>query len=164
MMETKMVIGQGSGMGIGGCNKLCPAVTGHSLVALFSLSTSIEDRPLQWMIVRSHIYYPKHIRAYGSGKTHYFLVVGFGSFRTDWLGAGKGGGLSIALRPGLKCGGLESKFGRGLRSLDRSGMGWSCLCLGYRRGVCFSGYPARLHWFTNHRLYVTVRFGYGLAP
>jgi hypothetical protein len=25
-----MVTGQGYGMGIGGCNKLCPAVTGHT--------------------------------------------------------------------------------------------------------------------------------------
>jgi hypothetical protein len=27
--------GQGYGMGIGGCNKLCPMATGLSLVALF---------------------------------------------------------------------------------------------------------------------------------
>jgi hypothetical protein len=41
-----MVTGQGYGMGIGGCNRLCPAATGHSLVALFFLSMSIKDRPL----------------------------------------------------------------------------------------------------------------------
>jgi hypothetical protein len=57
---------------------------------------------------------------------------------TDWR-RGKGGGLSTALRPGLKCGGLESKFGWGPRPLDRSGMGCSYLCLGYKRGVCFRG-------------------------
>jgi hypothetical protein len=34
------------GVGIGGCCKLCPAATGHSLVALFSLSVSIKDHPL----------------------------------------------------------------------------------------------------------------------
>jgi hypothetical protein len=33
-------------MGIGGCNRLCPAAKGHSLVALFSLSVSIKNRPL----------------------------------------------------------------------------------------------------------------------
>ena len=44
---------------------------------------SIEDRPLLWMVVRSHTYNPKHILAYGSGKAHYALVVGSGSFRTD---------------------------------------------------------------------------------
>jgi hypothetical protein len=35
MMEKKMVTGQGYGMGIGGCIRLCPAATGQSLVALF---------------------------------------------------------------------------------------------------------------------------------
>jgi hypothetical protein len=44
--ERKMVIGQGYDMGIGECNRLCPAATGHSLVALFSLPMSIEDHPL----------------------------------------------------------------------------------------------------------------------
>jgi hypothetical protein len=78
-----MVTGHESGMGIGGCNRLCPTATGHSLVALFSLSVSNEDRPLLWMVVRSHIYYPERILAYGSGKARCSLVVGFGSFRTD---------------------------------------------------------------------------------
>jgi hypothetical protein len=72
----------------------------------------------------------------------YSLVMGSGSFRTDWLEAGIGGGLSTTLRPGLKCGSLESKFGRGPGTRDKSGMGWSCSCLGCERGVCFSRYPA----------------------
>jgi hypothetical protein len=41
-----MVTRHGCVMGIGGCNRLCPAATGHSLVALFSLSVSIKDRSL----------------------------------------------------------------------------------------------------------------------
>ena len=41
-----MEIGQGYGIGIGGCNELCPMSMGLSLVTLFSLSMSIEDRPL----------------------------------------------------------------------------------------------------------------------
>jgi hypothetical protein len=40
------VIGQGCGMGVGGCNRLCLAAMGHSLVAPFSLSVSIMDRSL----------------------------------------------------------------------------------------------------------------------
>ena len=48
-MET----GQGYGLGIGGCDELCPAATGLSLVTLFSLFGSIKDRPLLWMVVRS---------------------------------------------------------------------------------------------------------------
>ena len=70
-------------MGFGGCNKLCPMATRLSLVTLFSLSVSIEDRPLLWMVVRSETYYPKHILAYGSEKARYALIVGSGSFRTD---------------------------------------------------------------------------------
>jgi hypothetical protein len=41
-----MVTGQGCSLGIGGCNRLCPVATGHSLVALFFLSVSIKDRSL----------------------------------------------------------------------------------------------------------------------
>ena len=48
-MET----GQGYGMGYGGCDELYPAATGLSLVTLFSMSVSIKDRPLLWMVVRS---------------------------------------------------------------------------------------------------------------
>ena len=78
-MET----GQGYGTGIGGCNMLCPGRMGLSLVTLFSLSVSIMDRLLLWMVVRSQTYYPEHILAYGSEKTRYALVVGSGFFRTD---------------------------------------------------------------------------------
>ena len=70
---------QGYGMDIGGCNELCPTATGLSLVTLFSLSMTIEDRPLLWMVVRSQTYYPEHILAYGSGKA------GYGSFRGLWF-------------------------------------------------------------------------------
>ena len=45
-----------------------PWPTGLSLVILFSLSVSIEDRPLLWMVIRSQTYYPEHILAYGSGN------------------------------------------------------------------------------------------------
>jgi hypothetical protein len=69
MMEIKMVTRQGYGMCIDGCNRLCPMGTGLSLVALFSLSVSIEDRPLHWTLVKLQTYYPEHVLAYGSGKT-----------------------------------------------------------------------------------------------
>ena len=63
-----------------GVTSLCSAAIGLSLVTLFSLSVSIEDRPLLWMVIRSQTYYPEHILAYGSKKTHYALVMGSGSF------------------------------------------------------------------------------------
>ena len=61
------------------------------------------------------------------------------------IGGGKGGGVSTILRLGHKCGGLEPKFGWGPGPLDRRVVGWSCLCLGYMRGVCF-GVP---NWDTS---------------
>ena len=72
-------------VGVIGC---VPRPTGHSLVILFSLSVSVKDRPLLWILVRSQTYYPEHILAYGSEKARCSLVVGFGSFRTDCLEAG----------------------------------------------------------------------------
>jgi hypothetical protein len=78
-----MVTRQGYGMDIGGCNRLCPTATGLSLVALFSLSVSIEDHWLHWILIKSQIYYLEHILTYGSEKACYSLVVGSGSFRTD---------------------------------------------------------------------------------
>ena len=47
-----MEIEHGYGMGIGGCNRLCPTTNGLSLVTLFSQFVSIKDRPLLWMVVR----------------------------------------------------------------------------------------------------------------
>ena len=70
-------------MGIGGCNRLCPAANGAYLGYTVFLFVSIKDRPLLWMVVRSQTYYPEHILAYGSRKACCSLVVGFGSFRTD---------------------------------------------------------------------------------
>jgi hypothetical protein len=55
----------------------------EALVA-FVPPVSIEDCPLLWTLVRSHTCYPEHILTYGSGKTCYSLVMGSGSFRTDY--------------------------------------------------------------------------------
>jgi hypothetical protein len=46
------VTGQGYGIGNGGCNRLCPLAMALSLVVLFSLSVSIEDRLLHWTLVK----------------------------------------------------------------------------------------------------------------
>ena len=81
--ERKMETGQGYGMGYGGCDELRLAATGLSLVTLFSVFMSIKDRPLLWMVIRSQTFDPEHILSYESGKAHYALVVGSGSFWTD---------------------------------------------------------------------------------
>ena len=64
-------------VGVLGC---VPWPTGHSLVTPFSLSVTVKDHPLLWILVRSQTYYPEHILAYGSGKARCSLIVGFGSF------------------------------------------------------------------------------------
>ena len=102
---------------------------------------SIKDRPLHWILVRSETYYPKHILVYGSREGSLLSCHGFRLFLDRLIGGGDGGGLSSALSLRLRSGGLESKFGRGPGSLDRRVVGWSCLCLGYKRDVYF-GVPS----------------------
>ena len=81
-----MVTGQGYGLGIDGCKRLCPAAMGHSLVTLLSLSMSVKNQPLHKTLGKSQTYYPEHILGYGAWKTCYSLVMCFGSFRTDYHG------------------------------------------------------------------------------
>jgi hypothetical protein len=74
----------------------------ETLIA-FVPSVSIDDRSLLWMVVRSQTYYLEHILAYGSENTYYSLVIGSGSFWTDFYRWALCGGLSTILRPGLRC-------------------------------------------------------------
>ena len=78
------------------------------------------------------------------------------------IGGGDGGGLSTALSPQLRSGGLESKFGWGPGPHDKRVMGWSCLCLGYKRGVCFWG--IQLGALIRESPGNLVCLIYGLAP
>ena len=96
----------------------------------------------------------------GAGKTRCSLVVDLAlSGPTNWRRSG--GGPCTVLSPGLKSGGLESKFGQGPGPLDRRVMGWSCLCLGYKR-ACVSGYLAG--HIDSRITGVLVRLVYSLAP
>ena len=133
-------------VGVRGC---VPRPMGHSLVTLFSLSMSVKNRPLHWILVRSQTYYPEHILVYGSREGLLLSCHGFWLFQGRLIGGGDGGGLGTTPSLGLRCGGLESKFGRGPGPLDRRVVGWHCLFLGTSR-ACVSGYPTGLHWFTNH--------------
>jgi hypothetical protein len=63
-----MVTGQGCGMGIGVCNRLCPAATGYSLVALFSLSVSIKDRLLHGLWSSHRLIIPSTYLLIGAGR------------------------------------------------------------------------------------------------
>ena len=116
----------------------------------------VKDYLLHWILVRLQTYYPEHILVYGSSEGSLLSCRGFRLFPDQLIGDGDDGGLSTTLSligdgdgrglsttlsPGLRCGGLESKFGRGPGPLDRRVMAWSCLCLGYKRDVCF-GIPS----------------------
>ena len=103
---------------------------------------SVKDWPLQWMQGKSQIYYPEHILGYGRREDLLLSCRGFRLFLDRLIGGGDGGGLSTALSPGPRSGGLRFKFGRGPGPRDRRVVGWSWLCLGYKRGVCFLRYPA----------------------
>jgi hypothetical protein len=63
-----MVTAQGYDMGIGGCNRLYPAATGHSLVALFYLSVSIKDRPLHGPWSSHRLIIPSTYLLMGAGR------------------------------------------------------------------------------------------------
>ena len=68
---------------------------------------------------------------------------------TDW--GRDGGGPSTTLSPGLGCGGLESKFGRGPGpSTEVEWVG--LICVWGTSEACVSGYPAGMHWFMNSRV------------
>ena len=66
--------------------------TGHSLVTLFSLSMSVKDRPLHWVLGRSQTYYPEHMLIYGSREGLLLSCRGFRLFRDRLIGGGDGGG------------------------------------------------------------------------
>ena len=128
-------------VGVRGC---VPRPMRHSLVTLFSLSVSVKARPLHWVLGKSQTYYHEHILGYGRREGLLLSCRGFRLFLDQLSGWFLGGGPWTALSPGLKGGGLESKFGRGPGSHDRRVMGWSYLCLGYKRGMCF-GVPSWAH-------------------
>ena len=95
-------------MGVRGC---VTRPTGHSLVTLFSLSMSVKDRPLHWILVKSQTYYPEHILVYGRLEDLLLSCRASGSFPDRLSGFCFGGGGSYtALSPGFRGGGLESQF------------------------------------------------------
>ena len=109
------------------------------MVTLLFLSMSVKDRSLHKALGKSQTYYLEHILGYGRRKDLLLSCRGFWLFPDRLIGGGLGGGPCTTLSPGLRSGGWESKFGRGPRPHDRRVMGWPCLCLGYKQGMCFWG-------------------------
>ena len=81
-----MVTGQGYGLGIGGCKRLCRRGLGAWLGYTISLSMSVKDRSLHKALGRSQTYYPEHILVYGCLEDLLLSCHGSGSFRTDCQG------------------------------------------------------------------------------
>ena len=90
---------------------------------------------------KSQIYCPEHILGYGHREDLLLSCRGFWLFLDLLIGGGDGGGLSTALSPGLKSGGMESKFGRDLDPLV--GEWWvGPACAWDTSRACILGYPA----------------------
>ena len=75
---------------------------------------SVKDRPLHLVLGKSQTYYPEHILGYGRREGLLLSCRGFRLFSDRLIGDGDVGGLSTVLSPGLRIGGLESKFGQDL--------------------------------------------------
>ena len=103
-----MVIGQGYGLDIGGCKRLCCRGHGTWLGYTAFPAWSVKDRSLHKTLGRSQTYYPKHILVYGRREGLLLSCRGFRLFMDRMIGGGDGGGLSTALSLGLRGGGLES--------------------------------------------------------
>ena len=78
-------------------------------------------------MVKSQIYCPERILGYGRREDLLLSCSGY-------LG---GGGPCTALSPGLRSGGLESKFGQGPGHPGQEGDGLVLLVPGYKQGMCF---------------------------
>ena len=119
----------------------CVAVdAGYGLVTLLSLSVSVKDRLLHKTLGQSQTYYPKHVLGCGCLEDLLLSCRGFQLFLDRLLGfLFGGGGPCTALSPGLWAGAWSPSLDGDLDTQDRRVMGWSCLCLGYKRGVCFRG-------------------------
>ena len=124
-------------MGVRGC---VAVDAGHGLVTLLSLSVSVKDRSLHnpsrqvtELLSRAHtcvwalgrlVALLSRIRLFSDRLLGFVLVEEVLALHWVWdSGAG-------AWSPSLD-GDLDTR--------DRRVMGWSCLCLGYKRGVCFRG-------------------------
>ena len=113
---------------------------GHSLVTLLFLPVLVKDRSLHKMLGKSQTYYPEHILGYGRLKDLLLSCRRSDSFRTDCQGFIL---VEEVLAPywvrDSGAGAWSPSLDGDLDTRDMRVMGWSCLCLGYKRGVCFQG-------------------------
>jgi hypothetical protein len=106
---------------------------------------SIKDRSLHIVLGKSHTYYPEHILGYGRREDSLSLLSWIQLFPNRLMGGGDGGGPCTALSPGLRSGGLESKFGRGPRHPRQEGDGLVLLMPRVQAGHVFFAVPTWEH-------------------
>jgi hypothetical protein len=87
------------------------------------LPVSIEDRLLLWMVDRHRLFIPSTYLLMGAGRLVTLLSWVSALFEPTVMGGLLGGGLSTALRPGLRCQGLGVPVWTGPGPLDRSETG-----------------------------------------
>ena len=123
-------------VGVRGC-VLRP--TGHSLVTLFPI-WSVKYQPLHCTLGKSQIYLSRaHTWVWALGRLVALLSrIRLFPDRLSGFCFG-GGGSCTALSPGLRGGAWSPSLDGDLDTRDKIVMGWSCLCLGYKWGVCFWG-------------------------
>jgi hypothetical protein len=129
-------------MSIGGCNRLCPAATGHSLVALFPCSCRLrtvrcmDPGQVTDLLSRAHT-------CLWEREGLLLSCYGLQLFPDRLIGGGDRWRSKHHFKVGPQVWELGVQVWTGPGTRDRSGTGWSHLCLGCKRGVCFLGYPAR---------------------
>ena len=144
--KGKRVTGQGYGLGIGGCKRLCHRGRGRGMAWLHCFPYLCQLRTGHCIRYRGQVtdlLSQAHTWVWALGR----LVPLLSWIRRLFLDRLSGflfsvGGPCTALNPGLGSGGLESQFGRGPRHPGQEGDGLVLLVPRVQAGHVFSGYPA----------------------
>jgi hypothetical protein len=158
-----MVTGHGCGMGIGGCNKLCSAATGHSLGALFSLSMSIKDRSLHgpWSSHRLIIPSTYLLREREDLLLSYH---GLQLFLDRLIGCGDRWRSKHHFEARTQVWGLGVQVWMGIWNPWQEWNRLVSLVPGVQARHVFFRVPSWAHWFVNRPFYMTVWLDYALTP
>jgi hypothetical protein len=151
-MEIKageMVTGQGCGLVVVDVTRGVLRSTGHHWVTLFPCPSRLRTDRCIWIVVRSQI---SLSRAYTSGWGLERLII-----LLSWVLAPSRpteGGLYMGIRRSKhrERAGLGVPVWTGTRFSWQEDNGLVPFVPRYGKGVCFSGYPAGLHWFANRRV------------
>jgi hypothetical protein len=125
-------------MGIGGCNKLCPTATGHSWVALFPYLCQLrtvrcmDPGQVTDLLSRAHT-------CLWEQEGLLLSCHGLWLFPDRLIGGGDRWRSKHRIEAGPQVWGLGVQVWTGTWTHDRSGTGWSHLCLGASEACVFWG-------------------------